>query len=315
MVNFNNEEYEAMLKVFVDDIFYSNSSYDAKVARIRTYAEIIVRRLLDFPCDKDLTLGNKKVIRQLNDLGISEDFFKKAVVGINKNGSKSTHTNRFTVASKDDYDQAVENLFKLYGYLFYQYFKKYEFGTNQDVVAAFSILPPIIRHFALTELHATSPDNTWIIEKLVLSKVKAFNKENCIAWIESNKEHLQGLTVEPSKDLIQKLGAILGIETAMAILKQQADNMYDFCMEKATVVGNSLEKRGVLYSDFETALKYYKEHGIVNGNSPEILEFNSLMEFVYIGRKEREEELNNVAADDYAIDKIIYMISPNTQKQ
>ena len=35
---------------------------------------------------------------------------------------------------------------------------------------------------------------------------------------------------------------------------------------------------------FEEAKSYYEQYGHINGNSPEIMEFNSIMDFCYIGR-------------------------------
>ena len=45
----------------------------------------------------------------------------------------------------------------------------------------------------------------------------------------------------------------------------------------------------LLYTTFETAKKYYLEKGIIEGDSPEIIEFNSLMKFRYTGIRMDDE--------------------------
>ena len=39
------------------------------------------------------------------------------------------------------------------------------------------------------------------------------------------------------------------------------------------------------YDNFENALNFYREKGHIFGTTDEIKEFNSIMEFVYLGRK------------------------------
>ena len=73
-------------------------------------------------------------------------------------------------------------------------------------------------------------------------------------------------------------------------MQSLTDNYYNILSQKVEQLGDIFEKRGVLYKDFEEAVSYYKKYGIVDGDSQEIREFNSLMEFVYMGRKDRERE-------------------------
>ncbi|WP_318066253.1 hypothetical protein [Clostridium boliviensis] len=47
------------------------------------------------------------------------------------------------------------------------------------------------------------------------------------------------------------------------------------------------EKNGKVYNDFEGVLIYYKQYGKVDGEISEVLEFNSIMEFLYLGRKSK----------------------------
>ena len=90
-----------------------------------------------------------------------------------------------------DVKAAIDNLFNLYAYLLIEYFQKYEFGSNLEIIHHFSLLPPIIRYLTLEYLHNKYPENTMIIDKLSLAILKAFNNEQALCWIEERKEKLQ----------------------------------------------------------------------------------------------------------------------------
>ena len=57
--------------------------------------------------------------------------------------------------------------------------------------------------------------------------------------------------------------------------------------------GMTLIIRGVLYSDFESALPHYKSRRILIGDDLETTEFNDIMNFLYMGRKEKIREISN----------------------
>jgi hypothetical protein len=40
-------------------------------------------------------------------------------------------------------------------------------------------------------------------------------------------------------------------------------------------------------------LPYYEKNGILTGNDPETTEFNDIMNFLYMGRKEKNKEISN----------------------
>ena len=62
--------------------------------------------------------------------------------------------------------------------------------------------------------------------------------------------------------------------------------MYQLCMRKISEVGKVMESKVKLYDDFENALTFYRANGIVQGDEPEIIQFNDIMNFVYLGRIE-----------------------------
>ena len=74
--------------------------------------------------------------------------------------------------------------------------------------------------------------------------------------------------------------------------------MYILCKRKISEVGELVNSNGVLYSDFESALPYYEKNGILTGTDPETTEFNDIMNFLYMGRKEKIKEISN---DPYVI--------------
>lgn len=61
--------------------------------------------------------------------------------------------------------------------------------------------------------------------------------------------------------------------------------MYELCIDKIMKIGNEIDSKGHLYIDFESALPYYKQYGIIDEDSEEIKEFNDIMFFLYLGRR------------------------------
>ncbi len=151
---------------------------------------------------------------------------------------------------------------------------------------AFSILPPIIRYKVLIFLYEKYPDNVSIIDKLVLATLKACNAETVTKWIEANKESLLQMNTY-SENFNSK---ITQQDPNLAeVLKYMApSNMYQLCKDKIAQVGETIRSKGLVYSDFESALPYYRQIGRVQGTTPEVQEFNDIMDFLYMGRKERE---------------------------
>lgn len=286
MTKFNNEVYEALVNDLINDAFYlEGASRRGTIAKIRQYAEVIVRRILNIPKADKVTLGNKKIISRIEKK--NNPILLNAIKTINKMGSKCTHTQFTQEITEEDVKTVIDSLFNLYAYLLIDYFEKYEFGTNLEVVHQFSILPPIIRHLTLEYLYSKYPENIMIIDKLSLALLKSLNKEAAIKWIEERKEKLKvtpSITKNAEKDIIEKYGE----EVAKTIIST-APNMYDLCTERINLVADDISKNGKLYNNFESAIDYYRESGTISGESSDIKEFNSIMEFLYLGRKSKNE--------------------------
>lgn len=83
-----------------------------------------------------------------------------------------------------------------------------------------------------------------------------------------------------------------GIEFAKIIRNSSSVNMYLLCKMKISQVGGVVNSRGVLYSNFESNLPYYKSRGILTRDDLETKEFNDIMNFLYLGRKEKIKEIS-----------------------
>lgn len=289
-MKYTDEAYKEAIAAVISDIHYSNASYTSKISGIRRYSEIILRRLLCYDSTKQLTLGHQVTQDKLRKKGFTEKLFVDTITSINEMGSDRTHTQVIPVATKEEYENALNGLFNLYAYLFVDYFKKNEFGSNSDIMKAFSILPSAIRYKALACLYDIYSDNIAIIDKFLLSMVKSKGLTFSVEWIEGQRERLESLTPEFSSDDYRKLIENFGITTAMNIAKEMKRNMYDVSLEKARIIGTSYKP---LYTTMEEALSYYNASGTVSGSAKGIKEFNDLLHFVYMGRREEEPEVQN----------------------
>ena len=137
----------------------------------------------------------------------------------------------------------VVSLFNIYASLFVLYFKKYKFGTNNEVMRAFSILPPIIRYLVLNELYQQNLDNLSIIDKLSLVLLKAFDKDKALSWIEARKEKLSQ-TVLYTEEVIKDLKNTQGEFVAQLVIDNAPENMYVVCIDHISEVEQIIKKNG-----------------------------------------------------------------------
>ena len=92
MSKYNDAEYRSLIEMIFHDSYYADVYFDTKIEKIRQYTEIIIRRLLRYDPDKLLTLGHENTIRQLDNKGFTEPFFRNSLDKINSYGSDRTHT-------------------------------------------------------------------------------------------------------------------------------------------------------------------------------------------------------------------------------
>ncbi|MBL1352951.1 MAG: hypothetical protein COA61_006420 [Zetaproteobacteria bacterium] len=289
MAVFNNQAYSALVKDLLNDAFYLDSrSNRGTISTIRQYAEVIIRKVLDLSNEDYVTLGNRKILEKIKLRSNNNPLLLKALENITTIGNKCTHTQTLGQITEQEVEKTIEHLFDLYAYLFVHYFNEHRFGINEEIQSSFSILPPIIRYIVLEHLFEQDKENVAIIDKLSLATLKAFDEARAIAWLDEQKEKLLNMasvTPEAALDLKTKLG-----ESTAQIIISQGPNMYDLCVDRVRTVSQTIQEKGCLYDDFESAVDLYKEKGIVKGELDEITDFNNLMEFVYLGRKARLNE-------------------------
>ena len=304
MKKFDNEKYQILVKDLMGDIFYSETSNRNKIATIRQYAEVIVRKIIDIDPRKKMTIGANEISKKIDVLNNSE-FFKEALDDIKQYGNKFTHTQYIEEVTTDEFDKIVDKLLDMLSFMLINYFETYEFGSRSDVLRSFSLLPPIVRYKVLIFLYNKYTNNIHIIDRLALAIVKAFDKEEAIRWIEVEKNNLINLDVMSDK-VFNEIAENKGIEFAELIrFNSPYKNMYELCIDKIMKIGNEIDSKGRLYIDFESALPYYKQYGIINEDSEEIKEFNDIMDFLYLGRRTKLDSFIKQKEPYVVLDTII----------
>ncbi len=301
MSGFNNETFTALVKDLINDAFYSkDGSIRGKIATIRQYSEVIIRKILNLSSQEYVTIGNKNILEKLANISNNNQLLLNSLEIIKIDGNDCTHTQKTDKITQDDLDRCINSLFNLYAYLFIAYFKKYRFGQNNKVLSSFSLLPPIIRFIVLNNLYQTDKNNISVIDKLALANLKAFDKETSLLWIEKEKSHLKKLNAVTDY-AYQEIKKRDGETIANFIIANAPENMYILCRDKINEVSERIEQNGTLYNNFEDAINFYIEKGKIDGSTDEIIEFNSIMNFVYLGRK----HIKNNSIED--IDKYIIL--------
>lgn len=292
-MKFKNQTYEDLVKDLINDAFYIESrSNRGKISTVRQYSEVVIRKILDIPQGEKTTIGDYEVIKKLKTVSSNDKLLMGAVRKLQKLGNKCTHTQDPKPILDADVDSAIDALFKLYASLFVLHFKKYNFGSNNEVMNVFSILPPIIRFFVLENLYGSDKVNLQVINNLCLVLLKAFNKNDALNWLNERKCELSSI-LPYTPEAIAEIELARGKQFAELIIANAPANMYVCCLERLEKVALTIEKQGLLYNSFEQAKQLYLNKGILDDNNPENKEFNDIMEFVYLGRKvEINEKLN-----------------------
>ncbi len=293
MSEFNNEVYKSLVSDLINDAFYSkDGSLRGKVATIRQYSEVIIRRILNISDQEKVTLGDRNILRRLKEVSNNNSLLLTSLEIIRNEGNDCTHTQKTKSITQNDLERCINSLFNLYSYIFVQYFEKYGFGINDDISNQFSLLPPIIRYITLNYLYEKDNTNIYVIDRLSLAILKAYDYEKSLNWIEERKEILQTLSVVPrdvldkrKKQITEEYGENLAEEWIKTTLLNAPENMYVLCIDRLKDVNKIIEENGKLYSDFEGAKDVYNHIGWLDEKTIEIKEFNSLMDFVYLGRE------------------------------
>ncbi|WP_142425421.1 hypothetical protein [Enterococcus casseliflavus] len=153
MNKFNNETFKEMTTDCINDAFYVKGITNrGKLKVIRQLAEIVLRRILDFSESEFLTLGKSQIRELVKEKTNNNEFLINSIDNIKLLGNGATHTQNVNVFKDNEFDESVDSLFNMYAYLLITYFEEYEFGYNNSIMSAFSILPPVIRFKVLNYL-------------------------------------------------------------------------------------------------------------------------------------------------------------------
>ena len=224
---------------------------------------MIVRKILDIDPSQKMTIGANEISKKIDTLKNSK-FLKEALENIEQDGNKFTHTEYLGEVTSNEFDIIFDKFLDMHSFMLINYFETYKFGSRNDVLQSFSSLPPILRYKVLIFLYSKCPNNVHVVDKLALAIVKAFSREEAIRWIEEEKDNLINLDVMSDKGFAE-IAKNKGIEIAENIrLSLPYKNMYELCIDKIMKIGNEIDSKGHLYINFESALPYYKQYGIIN---------------------------------------------------
>lgn len=212
-------------------------------------------------------------------------------------GSAGTHTQHTKDFSDEEVEEVEDALLDLYALIFIKYFLDFKisiYSPNQ-VLREFSFLPPIIRYKTWSYLYEKDKDNIQVANRLCLSIIKTFDKEAAYKWLDDNSERIRAIPY-PTENEIIKYILTCGVEIrpgwyTVSLEFDKYDNMYDLLYAKVNDSKTSINESGKMYKDFEEAIKHYDNYksNVIQNNSEEVTLFHSLMDFVFLGRKSKNE--------------------------
>lgn len=268
----------------INDSFYvANISWEGRIKSLRTYAEIIVRFILNIP-EEHLLISRK--IQELKTISDNNELLMSSVNVICEYGDEYVHTEIADQATESDFNKMVDAIYGLYAYLFIAFFEKYNYKNNRSLYM-FSLLPPIIRYKTFNYLWNNDKKNPILIDKLNLAILKTFGYEVAKEWIDDNKELLMNLSSK-SKEYMEEMTVKFG-DLSSKLLEAGPQNMYEVCIEKLNTLKNPIEKYGPLYNTYEEALSTYNKQMLEIQSRKEFcmeeIELKSIMDFCFQGRK------------------------------
>jgi len=286
MSKYRDELYLDAIASTIGDVYYSNASLKSKIASMRNLCEYYVRRLIKHNPNSDLLLGNKRTKQQLEKAGVTEAFFWKAFDVVHFDGNDASHTKVYAIPTEEDFDRVSKAVVDLQSYLFYDYFKRYQFGSNRSIERSFSLLPPFFRLTVLHQLILLDCENLEIVHKYALAAMKTLGKAGALQLIENEKEYLNSHSIPFTSEDAEKVLEALGPLGYAQFLQQMNGSIYDYLKREIEETGDTFDSMEPKYKNFEEAKMFFLDEGKVEGDSPDVVEFNALMEYIYTGRQE-----------------------------
>lgn len=306
MKNFNDNEYTKMIACLLHDTQYIEASNMGKMSGLRKHGEVLVRKILNIGSDEKIMLGQIRSNSNNQTVKIEIDNFEnkyqlskrlfQIVRIINDLGNKGTHTQHTDDFSNEEIESVEDAILDLYAIIFIMYFldNKVSLYSSKEVMFEFSLLPPVIRYKTWSYLYEKDKNNIQVVNKLCLSIIKTFDKTAAYKWLNDNKKLIKEIpfpTESEIKKYIKSGYEVSPGEYFVSINFIDFDNMYDLLHAKIDDPNTSINESGEMYKNFEEAIKYYKKNKMSNieNKSKEEREFHSLIEFVFIGRKSKDE--------------------------
>ena len=305
MTSFNDNEYASLIGNLINDTQYIKISNMGKVAGLRKHAEVMVRKILNIGSDTKIMLG--QVRRDSNNAAINsrmealgEELSNRLIEVVNKInliGSAGTHTQHTEDFSDGEVEGIEDAILDLYALIFIRYFGDSQISIyySPKILHEFSILPPIIRYKTWSYLFKKDKNNIQVVNKLCLSIIKTFNKERAYKWLEDNSEQIKAISY-PTESEIKKYIQTGGVEVMPGLYQVSLDfekynNIYDLLYDKIKHSKTSINESGKMYKTFEEAINHYNNFKEIKiqDDSEDVAIFHSLMEFVYLGRKAKED--------------------------
>lgn len=286
-MNFQDNEYKELIEDVLYNISNESTSYRTKLALLRHYLEIIVRKLVDYSSSDAMTLNNNETKTRLNNLqethSITGNYLRKSIRKASEFLNKYSHTQHLLKATENDFIKAQELVTKVISGIFLIHFKKNKFGSNLYDLSAFSILPPMVRFEVLNNLYESEKSNL-LIHKYVLSILKYKNKEEAIKFVNKNCEIFKKMQTIPEDGMLPDF-----LIKGLFLNGKPHFNMYDHLIFAIHDVYKQRSKNEVyVYSSFEQALVTYKR--VFSDKDKlesfkEAKELKKLIEFIFIGRE------------------------------
>lgn len=295
---FINSEYADLISSLIHDTRYIQISNRGKIQGLRSYSEVLFRKLLNIGNDIQITVGqirddstNKAVSRAIKDLdkGIQEALFVTAK-RISRLGNIATHTQYTEDFTETDVKEMEEAVLDLYALMFVRYFNNIGVSifTSPQILRTFSLLPPIIRYKTWKYLFEQNHNNIQVANRLMLSIVKTFNWIEAYNWLERNKVLIKSISYPSYNDMMQYYSMYRfegESENDIVIIASfnfiDYDNAYDLLKDKLKACQYLINESGKMYKNFEEAVYYYRNE--IEKYDELDVEYYDLLNFVFIG--------------------------------
>ncbi|MFI3231305.1 MAG: hypothetical protein R3Y29_07155 [bacterium] len=157
------------------------------------------------------------------------------------------------------------------------------FGRDRDIMNHFSLLPPLIRYYVLSDLYTPVAIQgikgeaidldliTNVSDRLVLAILKISDQDTTLDWIDKNIYILQGINLaSPVPNLNMTL--------------------YNSCVNKVLALANNIKLQ---YNTFTEAYPHYKNNWKLDDSTPQRENFSKLVKFYYMSPLYAASELLN----------------------